>query len=130
MPTWEEIQQHARSKFTLQDDEDGYFGLVFGYDSGRSHKIFVRRFEAFDMDWLEFRATVCKGSEMAHAVALRKNLNFSVGALALDGDDDYVLIHNAPLGTMDMVEFELPLSIVARTADELEQQFAAETDKW
>ena len=80
MPTWEEIQQHARSKFTLQDDEDGYFGLVFGYDSGRSHKIFVRRFEAFDMDWLEFRATVCKGSEMAHAVALRKNLNFSVGA--------------------------------------------------
>ncbi|MCB9780310.1 MAG: hypothetical protein H6742_17225 [Alphaproteobacteria bacterium] len=130
MPSWEEIQQYARSNYKLAEDEENWFSLVFGYDSGRSQKIWVRKFEAMDGEWLEFRSVVCKLDEMTPIVALRKNRQFVVGSLGLDKDDDYVFIHNAPLDSMDLDEFERPLHVVAHTADQLESQYAAEDDKW
>lgn len=130
MPSWTEIQSFVRENYTLAKDEESWFSLVFGYDNGRSHLIRVQRFEAFDEEWVEFRAVVCKGSEMAPQVALRKNANFAIGSLALDGDDDYVLLHNAPLSTLDMPEFQRPLHLIARTADRLEAEYSAENDRW
>lgn len=130
MPTWEEIQQYARSKYTLAQDEENFFSLVFGFDDGRSQKIWVRHFEAMDSHWLEFRSVVCKGAEMNPRVALRKNADFVVGSLALDSDDDYVLIHNAPLETMDLEEFERPLHALSFSADRLEKEYAEDNDAW
>jgi hypothetical protein len=130
MPTWGEIQEHARSKYKLDDDEDDWFSLVFAYDNGRTQKVWVRRFTSFDMEWAEFRSAVCKESEMSHRVALKKNLSFSVGALALDEDGDYVFLYSAPLPTMDPEEFELPLHVVAHTADRLESEFSAGDDEF
>jgi hypothetical protein len=130
MPSWSEIQEYARSKYILQNDEDDWFALVFEYESGRTQKIRVKKFEAFDSDWIEFRSMVCKGTELAPKVALRKNFEFVIGALALDGDDDYVLLHNAPLATLDIEEFERPLKAIARTADALEQDYSEGNDDW
>src|SRR5512135_1508163 len=79
MPTWGEIQEFARSKYKLDGDEEDWFSLVFAYDNNRSQKVWVRRFTSFDMEWCEFRSVVCKESEMAHRVALKKNIQFSVG---------------------------------------------------
>src|SRR5690349_13769555 len=128
MPTWGEIQEYARGKYKLDEDGEGFFSLVFGYDSGRSQKIFVRRFTAFDKEWLEFRSVVCKESELAHRLALKKNLQFAVGALALDDDNDYVFLYSAVLDTMDPDEFELPLHVVAAMADKLESEHSAGDD--
>ena len=128
MPTWGEIQEFARSKYKLDNDEENWFSLVFGYDDERSQKVWIRRFSSFDMDWVEFRSVVCKESEMAHRVALKKNAEFAVGALALDQDNDYVFLYSAPLPTMDPEEFELPLHVIARTADSLEKEFSAGDD--
>ncbi len=128
MPTWNEIKDYARSKYKLMEDDERYFSLVFGFSDGRSQKIFVRVFDAFDMQWVEFRSVVCNGDRMPAKVALKKNEEFACGALALDGDGDYVLIYNAPLPTMDPDEFELPLNVIARTADKLESEYSGDDD--
>jgi len=130
MPSWSEIQEFAREKFILQNDDDERFALVFSFEDGRSQKIGVAKFTAFDEDWIEFRSVVCKGSEMPPIIALRKNADMVIGTLALDSDNDYVLIHNAPLSSMDMIEFERPLHVIARTADKLEQSHSEGNDDW
>ena len=129
MPTWAEIQEYARSKYKLSRDEDERFALVFGYDDGRSQQIFVSKFEAFDMEWLEFRTPVCKEGEMSPVVALRRNADLAVGALALEGDLIF-LMHNVALPNMDLEEFELPLHVLARTADELEKTYSSDSDAY
>ena len=130
MPTWTELQEYARSKYVLDDDEESFFSLVFKMDSGRTQKIRVRTFQAFDEAWIEFRSVVCKGTEMPPKVALHKNSEFAIGALALDSDEDYVLLHNAPLSTMDPAEFERPLHAISGTADSLEKDYSAGDDDW
>ena len=52
MPTWAELQEFARGKYVLDDDEEGFFSLVFKMDSGRTQKIRVRTFTAFDEAWM------------------------------------------------------------------------------
>jgi hypothetical protein len=124
MPTWGEIKEYARSKYKLAKDEEGFFSLVFEYQSKRRQLIYVRHFKAFDQDWVEFASACCHESEMAPKVALKKNANFAVGAIALDGDH-YVFKYTVPLTNLDIDEFELPLHVVASTADEIEATFAA-----
>jgi hypothetical protein len=126
VPTWNEIKDYARSKYRLAEDEENWFSLVWSYDDGRSQKIWVRRFNAFDMDWLEFRSFVCKGDKIPPLVALKKNAGFACGHLALDNDGDYCFLYNAPLPTMDPDEFELPLHDIARTADQFESDYDGE----
>ena len=128
MPTWGEIQEYARSKYKLADDEADWFAVIFDYEDGRTQKIAVSRFDAFEKEWVEFSSSVCKGSQMPASVALRRNADFVVGSLALDEDGDYTLMYSAPLETLDPDEFEIPLHAIARTADELEHEFAKGAD--
>ncbi|MGW0432033.1 hypothetical protein ACWDV4_05750 [Micromonospora sp. NPDC003197] len=125
MPTWYELREHVRTKYELEDLEDDWFSILWKYESGRTQKILVCCYEAFDQEWIEFRSFVCKGDELAPRVALRKNDDFSLGALALDEDGDYALIHHALLATLDPDEFAVPLQVIAAVADELEDQLSA-----
>jgi hypothetical protein len=128
MPTWHELHEHAQSKYKLSKVEDDWFKLVWSYTEGRSQQITVSRFECLDQDWVEMRTYVCKEAEMAPRVALRKNEGFPLGALALDSDGDYLLIHKARLADLDPEEFEMPLTMLASIADELEKQYTAKDD--
>lgn len=129
MPSWNEIQQFARSKYMLTRDEEHWFSITFGYEDKRSQLVRVRHFTAYNEDYIEFVSVICKGDEMSPKVALKKNAKLTVGAIALDDDEDYVLIHNAPLATMDIEEFERPLHAVARIADSIEEEHSG-GDKW
>jgi len=128
MPTWHELRQHARTAYTLSVDEETWFSLVWSLDTERTQQIVVSHYEAMDRDWIEFRSYVCKEAEMTPRVALRKNEGLGLGALALDEDGDYVLIHRAALASLDPDEFVLPLRLIAQTADELEIQQTARDD--
>ena len=125
MPTWGEIQEYVRGKYKLDKDEPGWFSLVWAYDNNRRQKIIVTKFEAFNQEWASFTSAVCKQEQMSHTVALKKNYNFAVGGLALDDQGYIIFTYSAPLATMDPDEFELPLHVVASTADKLEAEFAA-----
>jgi len=128
MPTWDEIKDFARSKYTLSRDEDNWFSLVWDYDAERTQLISVRRFPYLEQDWIEFRTFVCKEEELAPRVALRKNADFAIGALALDADGDYCMIYNAPLATLDPDEFTVPLNVLAAVADKLENEHSAKDE--
>ncbi|TCB95421.1 hypothetical protein E0H26_19700 [Micromonospora zingiberis] len=125
MPTWHELCEHARTKYQLDKIEDGWFSLIWSYAEGRTQQIVVSRYEVFDQEWIEFRSYVCAEAELSPQVALRKNATFGVGALVIDDDGDYALIHRTPLATLDQEEFALPLRALAATADELEKQHTA-----
>ncbi|MFV8753167.1 hypothetical protein ACNOYE_21675 [Nannocystaceae bacterium ST9] len=128
MPTWPEIQEYVRSKYTLQNDDEHRFALVFEFDNGRTQLIGVRHYDAFDKDWIEFRSVICKEAQMSHRVALKKNDDFVVGAISLDEDGDYCFIYSVCLETLDPDEFELPLHVVARTADKLEADYSGDDE--
>lgn len=127
MPSWSEIQEYARSKYKLSRDEDNHFALIFSFPDGRSQQIFVKRFEAFDQECIEFRTPVCNEDDMNPKVALQKNAEFAIGALVLE-QGLYFLVHNALLRNLDIDEFELPLHVLAGCADDLEKEYAASDD--
>ena len=128
MPTWGEIQEYARSKYKLDKDEPEFFSLIFGYENERTQRISVVRFNAFNKEWIEFRSPICKEPALPHREALTKNLEFAVGAIGLEADGTYVLTYSLPLASMDPEELELPLHVLAKTADTLEKSYAAADD--
>ncbi len=124
MPSWPEIQEYARSKYKLAEDNENSFKLVFEYQSKRLQAVIISKFEAINREWCDFASACAKIDQLNPEVALRKNLQFAVGALALDRDI-YVVRYTVQMATMDMEEFELPLHVVASTADKIEQEFTA-----
>jgi hypothetical protein len=99
--------------------------MVWAYDNNRKQLIVVKHFTAFDQDWLDFSSACCKHDEMSPMVALKKNNEFAIGSIALDGEV-YIFKYTVPLKNLDPDEFELPLHVVASTADQIESQFAAQ----
>jgi hypothetical protein len=126
MPTWNELKDYARSHYKLSFDDEDALGLVFGFNDGRSQLIVVRRFNAFDKDWIEFRSRIAKGDKVPHKVALLKNNGFACGHIALADNGDSYFLYNAPLPSMDPEEFELPLHVIAHTADDLEKDYSGD----
>lgn len=128
MPTWAQLKAYARATYTLDDDSEDDFSLIFEFETGRTQKVAITRFVAFDKDWIELRSYVCKRHQLDPEVALRKNEDFAIGALAIDEEGDYCLVYSIPLDTMDPSEFEIPLHALAHVADELEAHYAASDD--
>ena len=122
MPTWDELQAHARKTYTLSSDETNYFSMIFSYDDNRTQLITVYRFQAFDTDWIRFRTFVCAEADLNLRVALRKNETYTIGALALDAEGDYCFQHSAQLATLDPEEFSVALRALAASADILEAE--------
>lgn len=125
MPTWAEVQEYAREKYKLAEDNEDSFKLVWSYEGDRLQAIIVSRFESMGREWCDFASACCKLDEMSPETALKKNMSFALGALALD-KDVYVFRYSCQMQTMDMDEFEVPLHVVASTADRIEQEFSAE----
>ncbi|MEO6771399.1 MAG: hypothetical protein ABI467_00040 [Kofleriaceae bacterium] len=128
MPTWRELKDYARGKYTLDDDGEDDFSLVFELETGRTQKVGITRFAAFGKDWIEMRSYVCKGAQLDPGVALRKNEEMAIGALALDQEGDYCLLYSLALENMEPDQFEIPLHALAQVADELEAHYAKSDD--
>lgn len=127
MADWAGLQEWARENYTLENDEDDWFALTFTYDDGRSQKVVVSSFSRNDEEWIEIRSPVCEEAEMAPKVALKKNAEFAIGGLGLK-DGRYYLFYSVPLEGMDEAEFVVPLSAIAATADQLEENHSAGDD--
>ena len=127
MPTWSEVQEYARSKYKLAEDNENSFKLVFEYENERLQAVIVSRYEAMGREWCDFASAACTVQQMPPDVALRKNFEFAVGALTLD-QDIYVVRYSVQMATMDMEEFELPLHVVSTTADKIEQEFGKQDE--
>ena len=123
MPSWDEIKTYVRDKYEIAEESDNHFKMVWVYGNERKQAIIVSRFEAFDRDWCDFSSACCRKDQMNPKVALERNHSFALGAICIDRD--YLVVrYTCQMATMDMDEFEIPLSVVASTADKIEQEFS------
>ena len=85
MTTWSDIQTHMRERFTLEDDTDDMLSMVWSYDDGRTQKIIVRRFRAFDRDMVEFKSPFARATDVDPEQVLRENAALPLATVALSG---------------------------------------------
>ena len=123
MPTWNELREHVRKTYRLDDDEADMVSMVWGYDDGRSQKIILRRYEAFDRSLVELKSAFARRKDAEPEVLLRKNAELPLATVALAGDV-YMVVYNLLLDHLDFDDLDLYLSRVAAVADTLEETYA------
>lgn len=123
MADWAGLQEWARDKYELENDEDDWFGVTLEYADGRSQKVVVTHFTFQNADWAEIRSPICEESELSPKVALKKNAEFAVGGIGLK-DGKYYLFYSVPLEDLSEGEFEVPLNVIAASADGLEETYS------
>ena len=63
MPSWTQLQEYTRKKYTLEDDKPSMMSMVWVYEDGRKQKIVIRKYEAFGRDMVEFKSPLRFGDE-------------------------------------------------------------------
>lgn len=129
MANWEEIRTYMRSRYRLLEEDEEHVALLFGFDDNRRHSITITRFDAMERQWLQFEARVCRMELMETERALRLNGKSVVGYLALDRDGFYVMRHTALLSTLDPDELVVPMHVLVKVADKLEEELTG-SDIW
>ena len=129
MATWDEIREYMRARYRLLEDDEEHVSLLFGFDDNRRHSITITQFDAMDRQWVLFEARVCRRELMKPEKALELNGKSVVGYLALDRDDFYVMRHTALLSTLDPDELVVPMHVLVKVADKLEEELTG-SDIW
>ena len=124
---WPEFQRHMRESYKLAEDTPNMMSMVWTYEDGRSQKIVVRRFQAFDRDMLEFKSAFARRDEIEPEVLLADNSRLPLATVALSGDV-YLVVYNAPADALTVDTFEFVLSRVADVADTLEEKYCSHDD--
>jgi hypothetical protein len=122
MATWREVQQHMRGTYRLQDDQPEMMSMVWAYDDDRSQKIIVRRYKAAKRDMVEFKSAFARKGDVDAETMLENNSKLPLATVALSGDV-YLVVYNALLDNLVLVDFDFMLSRVAAVADTLEEKY-------
>jgi hypothetical protein len=120
VPTWTDIKDHARSSYTLAEEHDHSFKVVFEYPDSRLQAVIVSHYQAMGRSWVDFSSACCRVDRMDPKAALQQSFNLAVGSLCLDGDV-YVVRHTAMVDDLQLADLNLSLHAVARAADQIEQ---------
>lgn len=129
MASWDDVRAYMRTHYKLLEEDEEHVSLLFGFDDNRRHSITLTLFEAMDREWLLFEARVCRRELLESERALRLNAKSVVGYLALDRDDFYVMRHTALLSTLDPDELVVPMHVLVKVADKLEEELTG-SDIW
>ncbi len=120
MPTWTDIQDHARSSYKLAEEHEHGFKVVFEYPGGRLQAVIVAHYHAMGRAWVDFSSACCRVERLEPMDALQRSFSLAVGSLCLDGDV-YVVRHTVMLEELQLEDLELFMHAVARAADQIEQ---------
>ena len=127
MTAWSDIQAHMRDKYTLEDDTSNMMSMVWSYDDGRTQKIVVRRFQAFEREMIEFKSPFARAGDVDTEQVLRDNAQLPLATVALSGAV-YLAVYNMLIDHLHMDDFDLVVSRVAAVADALEKKYASRDD--
>ena len=129
MATWDEVRAYMRKSYKLLEEDENKISLLFGFDDNRKQSILLTRFEAMERDWVLFESRICRRELLDLERALKLNGRSVVGYLALDRDGIYVMRHTALLSTLDPDELVIPLHVMVKAADKLEEESTG-LDMW
>ncbi|TNE90234.1 MAG: hypothetical protein EP330_09255 [Deltaproteobacteria bacterium] len=127
MASWDDVREHMRKNFKLQQDEHELVSMVWSYEDGRHQKIILRHYQAFDRGMIEFKSAFGRAADANPLELIRKNAELPLATIALHGDV-YVVVYNVVLDHLDMGDLELYLSTVAGLADKLEEEYAQQDE--
>lgn len=127
MPSWTQLQEYTRKKYTLEHDQPSMMSMVWVYKDGRKQKIVIRRFKAFDRDMVEFKSPFARKDDVDPGTLLAKNSELPLATIALSGDV-YLAVYNMLLEHLHLDDFDLVVSRVAAVADSLEEQYVKRDD--
>ncbi|MEZ4384763.1 MAG: hypothetical protein R3A79_25765 [Nannocystaceae bacterium] len=127
MLTWAEIQEHARARYKLAEDDSDGFKLIWRYNNDRLQQIFVNCYAALGEAWCNFTSPACRKGDLSPELALRRSLTFAVGSICLERDV-YVVRYSVPLNALRLETFDLLLGVIASTADHLEEELSGGDD--
>ena len=119
---WTEIQKYMRSKYTLERDNPQMMSMIWAYEDGRSQKVIMRKYSAFDRDMIELKSPFARLGTIDAQELLRKNAEFPLATTALSGDV-YLVVYNLFVENLREEDLELAVSRVAAVADALEDQY-------
>ena len=119
LPTWTAIQEHFRSKYTLEHDKPDMLSMVWAYEDGRSQKVILRRYSSFEREMLEIKSPFARQDAIQPELLMRKNSELPLATTALSGDV-YLVVYNLLIGSVAEDDLELVVGRVAAIADALE----------
>jgi len=123
MPTWTELQDYTRRKYTLEDDQPAMMSMTWTYDDGRHQKIVIRRYEAFGRQMIEFKSPFARIQHVSPDELLRRNSELPLATIAQSGEV-YLAVYNMLLEHLHLDDFDLVVSRVASVADSLEAEYS------
>lgn len=121
MASWADVQTHMRNSYKLQEDTPNMLSMVWRYDDGRSQKIIVRRYTAFEREMVEFKSAFGRKGDATAEELLRKNSEMPLATIAM-ARDVYMVVYNALIASLDLADLDFYLSRIAGVADTLEEQ--------
>jgi hypothetical protein len=127
MPSWTQLQEYTRKKYTLEDDKSSMMSMVWVYEDGRKQKIVIRKYEAFGRDMVEFKSPFARADQVEAEAMVRKNSELPLATIALSGDV-YLAVYNMLLEHLHLDDFDLVVSRVAAVADTLEETYVKRDD--
>ncbi|SHF03930.1 type III secretion system chaperone family protein [Streptoalloteichus hindustanus] len=125
MASWDDLVRFVYEEYTVVAATEGEVRVLVEFEDERSQLVVLSR-EVLDRrhEWVQI-ASPCGLVANVDLVGLLEEIGSATvaGGAAIMGDH-VVVRHSLPLENLDLNEFVDPMSLVAGTADQLEEQFA------
>jgi hypothetical protein len=122
--TWGDLVAFVRSEFHVTRVEPDEIRIQLEFDDERRQQVIVQR-EVLDKreEWVQIASPCGKAAEVNLFALLTELGNAAVVGGAVIMGDYVVIRHSLPLENLDINEFVDPMTLLAGTADELEEMF-------
>ena len=119
--TWSDVVSYVQANYKIADQEPNMLKLVFDLGNMRSQLVFVWRVQPHGGDdWVQIESPIGELGNIDLPKALTFVSNTVCGGLAMV-DQVVTFRHSLPLDNLSIAEFEVPLAMVTKTADEIER---------
>lgn len=124
MATWGDLVAFVRSEYRVTRIEDDEVRLLLEFDDERRQMVILAR-EVLDKreEWVQIASPCGRVAEVDLPQLLTELAETSVVGGAVIMGEYVVLRHALPLENLDINEFVDPLSLIAGTADQIEERY-------
>ncbi|WNV84141.1 hypothetical protein [Umezawaea sp. Da 62-37] len=129
MATWGDLAAYVRDQYDVISEQGDEIRILFSFehldeeDERTQVVILVREVLDAKHEWVQIASPVGIAANCDLHALLAEVGNSSIASGAAIMGDHVVLRHSLPLETLDIHEFVEPLSLLAGTADQIEEIF-------
>ncbi|MET1073097.1 MAG: hypothetical protein ABWY11_10675 [Umezawaea sp.] len=129
MATWGDLAAYVRDQYDVISEQGDEIRILFSFehldeeDERTQVVILVREVLDVKHEWVQIASPVGIAANCDLHALLAEVGNSSIASGAAIMGDHVVLRHSLPLETLDIHEFVEPLSLLAGTADQIEEIF-------